>query len=150
MAKRWPEKKQFDDSENIYLKEDQQIEVRLLEEAPEIYYIHWMQAENKSVACKVGDCPHCNNGIKRSEKGSIPVFDCIGKTQKKLSGTSALFISIREAMNMVAATYETHTLMIKATGKKAERRYNVIPKPFADGDVMGKKAEAPTEDEAPF
>lgn len=124
----WPTPQKFDDGDSLYCEKDKIIEVRLIDPEPSLYYTHYVN--NKTVKCTSPECQHCTAGEKRIEKGSMLVMDMADRKQKKLKGTAALFIALREVLEMTGGM-TGYIFSMKATGDKSQRRYHIVPKPAA-------------------
>lgn len=141
----WPKKQSFDDGESLILKKDEVVKVHLIDEEPELYYTHFI--DGKSTKCSAPDCAHCLAGEKRNEKGSMMVKDIADGKEKKLKGSAALFLALKETLDMCGGK-QGFVFSMKATGDKAQRRYHVVPLPIKGASVQASHAE-PDESE-PF
>ena len=141
----WPTKKKFDTTDKLFLRTDEVVNVQFLEEEPALYYTHYI--EGKTTKCSGDGCIHCNAGSNRNTKGAIKVHDMADGREKMLSGTSALFESIRQTVEMVG-NIKDFIFSIKAIGEKSQRRYIVVTKPLP---AIAKKAKPIDDDvEVPF
>lgn len=145
MAKGWPQKSNTDYGDKLYLKKDQTVRVQIIEDAPEIYYTHYVNG--KTVGCDDVDCVHCKSGEKRNQKGALKVIDQADGKEKELCGTSALFQSIKATIDLCGG-YQGLVFAISATGDKSERRYPVTNVPIPGG--LAKVAKPAVDDEDPF
>lgn len=145
MAKGWPQKESADYGDKLYLKKDQTVRVQIIEEAPEIYYTHYIAG--KTVKCEGPGCPHCAAGEKRNQKGSLKVIDQSDGKEKALCGTAALFQSIKATIDLCGG-YHGLVFAISATGDKSERRYPVTNVPIPGG--LAKVAKPAVDDDDPF
>ena len=126
----WPTPKtSFDESTQLRLKKDETIKVAILDNEPDLYYVHFLEAEHKTVKCGGESCAPCMAGNRKLEKGSIRVVDQSDGKEKVLSGTSALFLSIKEVFDMCGGK-DGFIFSMKATGEKASRRYHIVPVPI--------------------
>ena len=146
----WP-KKINNDQDKLFLKEGEMVKFIILDKEPELYYVHF-DVNMKTVSCTAPDCQKCQAGLKRSEKGTIGVLDISDGKKKKLCGTSALFRSIKETLDMVDGQIENFIFSVKAVGIKNQRRYHIVPNPIArdlertdkrEGDVSNDGLNAP-------
>lgn len=139
----WPTKKKFDDADRIFLKEDSVEMVQIIDDEPEIYYVHFDESTKKTSRCEGQACDLCLRGIKAQEKGSIKVVDQKDMKEKKLCGTAALFLAMKEVLDLCGGS-KGFVFNIKATGQKSSRRYTIVP-------IVLQAAQKPeTEDKVPF
>lgn len=122
----WPTRN-YEDGESIILETDKTVKVILIDNEPELYYTHYING--KSTKCNGSDCEHCAEGDKPNEKGSMLVQDVSDGKQKKLKGSAALFISLKEVLDMCGVK-TGFIFSIKATGEKQKRRYHCVPLPL--------------------
>lgn len=145
----WPTKQSYDDGESLYAKKDTIIKFRMIDNEPELYYVH--RVDETSKKCMGAECAFCREMVDgklkypRSQKGSMLVMDLVDGVQKKLKGSGALFMSLWESIQMAKESgSEATAFSVKATGDKAARRYHVMPISILAG---AKPVDA---DEPPF
>ena len=124
----WPTKQKKDDGDKLYLELDKVHKIRLIDDEPSLYYTHYVNG--KTIKCEQTDCEHCEAGVKQNTKGTMLVLDMADGKQKALSGTAALFIAIKETLDMCEGGKGKFVFSMKATGEKTERRYHIVPLPF--------------------
>lgn len=140
----WPTKITQSDADNLRLKTNQTVTIKFLDDEPDLYYTHFVN--NKSVLCNE-PCNHCANKLKRSEKGSIRILDRSDNREKRLSGTAALFFSIKHTLDMCGGNRNLF-FNIQAVGEQKDRRYYVIP--AQDGVPVKSASKDIDEEETPF
>ena len=128
------------DGDKLYAEKDKVIKVQLLADEPELYMTHYV--DGKSVKCGAPDCQNCAQGAKQIQKGSILVRDIADGKEKKLGGTAALFIALKETIDMVGSRNGVY-FGIKATGQKTARRYHVSSIPMTQTAITQESEEVP-------
>lgn len=142
----WPKPNiPINDGDKLFLKKDELVKVQFLEDEPYLYYVHYDETTKKTSKCGGADCPQCQGGMKRQQKGAIKVCDQGDGKEKTLAGTAALFLSIKEIFDMCGGRHG-FIFSMKATGDKSQRRYHVVPLPVPN--VTKKVTEE--VDESPF
>lgn len=140
----WPTKKTFNDGDKLFLEKDKVVKVQLLEDEPTLYYTHYVNG--KTNKCSAPDCAFCSAGEKRNEKGNIRVKDLSDGKEKSLSGTSALFLALKETLDMCGGR-KAFIFAMKSTGEKQQRRYHITPLPITGATAAGPTT---TEEAVPF
>ena len=94
---------------------------------PEKHALHWV--DEKTTPCTGGSCLNCKDGVKKTYRYRVKVFNLTTNKQESLEAGISVFGQIKETLEAMDGDISGSDFQIKKTGSGLNTEYKVVNLP---------------------